>query len=84
MKQFENYAIYIDLVWQNKNNKLAFIMLNKDLRELDSYQESISIFYLKTKTNVLKVYNEIDWKAIELSQRKFQISILRNLKLSEN
>ena len=84
MKQFENYAIYIDLVWQNKNNKLAFIMLNKDLRELDSYQESISIFDLKTKTNVLKVYNEIDWKAIELSQRKFQISILRNLKLSEN
>jgi Ser/Thr protein kinase RdoA (MazF antagonist) len=67
MKQFENYAIYIDLVWQNKNNKLAFIMLNKDLRELDSYQESISIFDLKTKTNVLKVYNEIDWKAIELS-----------------
>mmetsp|Transcript_33448 Transcript_33448/g.51357 ORF Transcript_33448/g.51357 Transcript_33448/m.51357 type:complete len:327 (+) Transcript_33448:4119-5099(+) len=75
---FEVYASYVDLVWQNKNNKVAIITLLNPSR-LDSMIDVITLFDAKTKTGLLNVYEELDWKIIEAHNSQFAIKEEHNL-----
>lgn len=74
-KSLLEYTNYVDMVWQNKNNKPAFIEI-KNTEALDaSVGWCISLFDVMTKASIFGVYNSIDWQCIETSTKKHQLRV---------
>ena len=83
----KKFSVYADLRWKNNINSAAVITLI-NTKILDRIVENISLFDIKTKTNLFDIYNVFDWKMIEYSamlfeakQDKFHKTQLKNINL---
>lgn len=63
-EDFSLYAQYVDMVWQRKNNKSAFIILD-DNNQIDTNLEKMDLFDIMTNSNKKNVYDQIDWDQLE-------------------
>ena len=72
------------MVWQNKNNKLAFIEI-KNTEALDApLGSSISLFDVMTTASLHGVYNIIDWQSLELATKHLKLRIQEKLNQFSN
>ena len=63
-EDFEIYAQYVDMVWEKKNNKSAFIIFDDD-KQIDTHLDKMDLFDIKTNSNKKNVYDQIDWDQLE-------------------
>lgn len=61
---WNQYAKYADLVWKNKIQTVAFIIL-KNTSKYEKLSSALSLFDIKTYTGKWGVYNLLDWSTIE-------------------
>ena len=85
-KMIEDYVKYSDLVWKNQNDHANFIMMH-DTNKLETdtcSHKSVTIFDIKTKTHVYKVYMQIEWERVENSTNAFESKFSKGCKDKES
>jgi len=71
LELFKNFERYVDLVWKNKNQHYYFVEVKNEAK-LNVLKDHISLFNMKTITNVCGIYNEITWSLVEQQINRFQ------------
>lgn len=69
----------IDLAWNKSHESNSFILM-KNTSIFERVQRNHNIFNLKTKTGLLNVYRDIQWKLVEWGINEFQqrVNLINN------
>lgn len=81
--KYMEYHTYIEMVWQSKNNKIAFIKIQNPqmLDQLDQVTGSFNVsskyidgtlMEIKRIVSNLRIYDQIDWQPIEIQSLQFK------------
>jgi hypothetical protein len=71
---FKNFERYVDLVWKNRHTYVYFVEV-QNTKPLDKLKDHISLFNIKTITNVCGVFNSIAWRLVEKQSQLFQAKV---------